>query len=55
MDPTVSALILMVFGFFLIGGAYSFRKQKLPLVASIILALAGVGFLGYGGYVLFTY
>ncbi|MBM7051273.1 MULTISPECIES: hypothetical protein [unclassified Rothia (in: high G+C Gram-positive bacteria)] len=55
MSPTVSALVLMVFGFFLLGGAFSFYQQKLPIVATAVVALLGLVVLVYGGYVLFNY
>lgn len=55
MDPTVSGLILMTFGAFLVGGGYSFRKQGLPLIAQIVLLILGLVAFAYGGYVLFAY
>lgn len=55
MSSTVSGLMIMVFGAFFIGGAISFRQQKLPLLVQAILAIVGVALLGYGGYILLTY
>ncbi|GGH63702.1 hypothetical protein [Rothia aerolata] len=55
MTPTVSGLLLMVFGAFFVGGAWSFRQQKLPLAVQIIMALVGLAIFGYGAYVMFAY
>jgi hypothetical protein len=38
----VTAFLLLVFGGFLIGGALSLRKQPVPKVFVLLIALAGV-------------
>lgn len=55
MSTTVSGLLLMAFGAFFIGGAWSFRQQKLPLVVQLIMAVVGLAIAAYGGYILITY
>lgn len=55
MSPTVSALLLMAFGSFFVGGAWSFRQQKLPLIVQIIMAIVGVAIFAYGCFTLFNY
>ncbi|SQC37292.1 1-(5-phosphoribosyl)-5-[(5-phosphoribosylamino)methylideneamino] imidazole-4-carboxamide isomerase [Rothia kristinae] len=37
MSPLTSGLLLMIFGAFLVGGGISFRRQKLPLIAQVVL------------------
>lgn len=55
MSTTVSGLLLMAFGAFFIGGAWSFRQQKLPFIVQLIMALVGVAIAVYGGYILIAY
>ncbi|MDO4252868.1 MAG: hypothetical protein Q4C74_06505 [Rothia sp. (in: high G+C Gram-positive bacteria)] len=55
MSPIISGLLLMAFGAFFIGGAWSFRQQKLPLLVQLILAIVGLGIFSYGAYIVFTY
>ncbi len=54
MNPMYSGLILMTVGAFFAGGGISFRKQKLPLVAQVIMWLIALALFGYGAYVAFT-
>ena len=42
-------------GAFFAGGGISFRKQKLPLVAQVIMWLIALALFGYGAYVAFTF
>ena len=51
MSPLTSGLLLMIFGAFLFGGGISFRRQKLPLIAAVILWVLGLAVFGYGFYV----
>ena len=55
MNPMYSGLILMTVGAFFAGGGISFRKQKLPLVAQVIMWLIALALCGYGAYVAFTF
>ena len=55
MNPMYSGLILMTVGAFFAGGGISFRKQKLPLVAQVIMWLISLELFGYGAYVAFTF
>lgn len=55
MNPMYSGLILMTVGAFFAGGGISFRKQKLPLVAQVIMWLIALTLFGYGAYVAFTF
>lgn len=55
MNPMYSGLILMTVGAFFAGGGISFRKQKLPLVAQVIMWLIALALSGYGAYVAFTF
>ncbi|BAV87590.1 MULTISPECIES: hypothetical protein [Rothia] len=55
MNPMYSGLILMTVGAFFAGGGISFRKQKLPLVAQVIMWLIALALFGYGAYVAFTF
>lgn len=55
MSTTLSGLLLMAFGAFFIGGAWSFRQQKLPLLIQIVMAVVGVAIAAYGGYILMAY
>ena len=55
MNPMYSGLILMTVGAFFAGGGISFRKQKLPLVAQVIMWLIPLALFGYGAYVAFTF
>ena len=48
MNPMYSGLILMTVGAFFAGGGISFRKQKLPLVAQVIMWLIALALFGYG-------
>ncbi|WP_165001014.1 MULTISPECIES: hypothetical protein [Rothia] len=51
MSPIVSGLLLMTFGAFLAGGAISFRKQKITVIAQIVLWVLAVVLFAYGFYV----
>lgn len=51
MRPLTSGLLLMIFGAFLVGGGISFRRQKLPLIAQVVLWILGAAFFAYGLYV----
>ena len=55
MNPMYSGLILMTVGAFFAGGGISFRKQKLPLVAQVIMWLIALALFGYGAYEGFTF
>ena len=55
MNPMYSGLILMTVGAFFAGGGISFRKQKLPLVAQVIMWLIALALFGDGAYVAFTF
>lgn len=55
MDPMYSGLLLMAFGAFFVGGAISFRQQKLPVAVQVILWILGLGVFGYGVFILFNY
>lgn len=55
MSTSLSGLLLMAFGAFFIGGAWSFRSQKLPLIVQLIMAIVGIALAVYGGFILFTY
>lgn len=55
MDPLYSGLILMTIGAFFAGGGISFRKQKLPVIAQIILWVLAIALFCYGAYVAFAY
>lgn len=55
MDATYSGLILMLAGGMCLGGVYSFRQQKLPLVAQIGLGVIAVALLAYGIFVIAKY
>lgn len=51
MSPLVSGLLLMTFGAFLAGGAISFRKQKITVIAQAVLWILAVASFAYGFYV----
>lgn len=55
MEPTYSGLILMLAGGMCLGGSYSFRQQKLPLVAQIVMLIIAVVLLVYGGFIIAKY
>ncbi|MDO4916852.1 MAG: hypothetical protein Q3974_04465 [Rothia sp. (in: high G+C Gram-positive bacteria)] len=55
MSTTVSGLLLMAFGAFFVGGAWSFHRQKLPLLVQLIMAVVGLGLFAYGAFILFHY
>lgn len=55
MSPTTSGILLMVVGFFFAGGAISFRQQKFPVIAQIVLWVLALALAGYGLYVLIAY
>lgn len=55
MDPMYSGLILMLAGGMCLGGVYSFRQQKLPLVAQLVLLVLALALLAYGMFVVFKY
>lgn len=51
MSPITSGLLLMTIGAFLIGGAISFKRQKISVIAQIILWVVALAFFAYGFYV----
>lgn len=55
MSASTSGLLLMTVGMMFIGGAYSFYKQKITWIAQLILLLVGLGFAGYGLYIVLNY
>ncbi|MFW0155618.1 hypothetical protein ACN08X_06200 [Rothia sp. P6271] len=55
MSPFLSGSLLMLVGAFCLGGAISFRQQKLPLIVQLAMLCVALLFMGYGGYVLFAY
>lgn len=52
MSPVVSGMLLMLAGSFFAGGAISFRRQKITVLAQIVLWVLAVAFFAYGFYVL---
>jgi hypothetical protein len=47
------AVVVMVFGAFVAGGAISFHQQRKPLWTVVLLALTAAGLIGYGWYAWF--
>jgi high-affinity Fe2+/Pb2+ permease len=45
-----AAVVVMVFGAFVAGGAISFHRQKMPAWTVVLLALVAAGLIGYGWY-----
>lgn len=45
----------MLAGGMLAGGAYSFRQQKLPLIAQIIMLILAIALVGYGMFIVANY
>jgi high-affinity Fe2+/Pb2+ permease len=48
-----SAVLVMVLGAFVAGGAISFHQQRKPLWTVVLLGLAAAGLIGYGWYAWF--
>jgi drug/metabolite transporter (DMT)-like permease len=47
------AVVVMVFGAFVAGGAISFHQQHKPRWTVVLLALTAAGLIGYGWYAWF--
>jgi high-affinity Fe2+/Pb2+ permease len=48
-----AAVVVMVLGAFVAGGAISFHQQKKPAWTVVLLALVAAGLIGYGWYAWF--
>ncbi|MFF0988917.1 hypothetical protein [Kocuria nitroreducens] len=47
------AVVIMVLGAFVAGGAISFHQQRMPSWTVVLLAVTAAGLIGYGGYAWF--
>ncbi|MEX5300078.1 hypothetical protein RCG67_15005 [Kocuria sp. CPCC 205292] len=48
-----AAVLVMVLGAFLAGGAISFQQQQKPVWTVVLLAAVAAALVGYGGYAWF--